>query len=153
MYLVTKEIKLKTKYGYRVILLDDEDYDFVISNNIRLTIQNAGRKHSYARYYIYKNGKRKSVLLHRIIMKCPKNKVIDHINHDTFDNRKSNLRIVTHRTNSCNMKTNTSGVPGVGYHKATKKWRAYYNKNNKHISLGYYNTKQEAIQARKVVGW
>ena len=74
-------------------------------------------------------------------MKCPKNKVIDHINHDTFDNRKSNLRIVTHRTNSCNMKTNTSGVPGVGYNKATKKWRAYYNKNNKHISLGYYNTK------------
>lgn len=58
--------------------------------------------------------------LHRIVMKPPLNKVVDHINGDTLDNRKCNLRICTPSNNSMNrMKqtNNTSGVIGVNFFK------------------------------------
>ena len=42
--------------------------------------------------------------LHRLIMNCPDGYEIDHINHNRTDNRKCNLRIVTHAENMKNMK-------------------------------------------------
>lgn len=90
--------------------------------------------------------------LSRIIMDCPKNKVVDHINHDTLDNRKSNLRIVTHQQNMFNSsvnKNNTSGVKGVYYNKANQKWKAIIGFNNEKINLGYYNNFKDAVKARE----
>ncbi|MCB5953975.1 AP2 domain-containing protein [Enterococcus sp. CWB-B31] len=46
-------------------------------------------------------------------------------------------------------KTNTSGYPGVSYAKRERKWRAYITLKGKQQSLGYYNTKEEAIEARQ----
>jgi len=148
-----KTIVLKTINGNFSLLLDDDVFDYIKRNNIHLTVQNSKSKHPYVRYYVRENNKRKSVLLHRLIMGFPQGLVVDHIDRNTMNCQRSNLRVVKVRTNCCNISTNTSGTPGVGFHKATKKWRAYYNNNNKHISLGYYKIKQEAIEARKVIGW
>lgn len=78
---------------------------------------------------------------------------IDHINGNRADNRIANLRLVTKVKNSRNLKiriSNTSGYPGVFLIKATGKWRAYIgNGCGKYISLGRYNTREEAIAARK----
>jgi len=46
--------------------------------------------------------------------------------------------------------SNTSGVRGVYFHKATKLWYASMKFKGKHIWLGSYPTKLEAKQARKV---
>src|SRR5215470_7214120 len=46
----------------------------------------------------------RGLLMHRLITGCPKGKEVDHINHDTLDNRRSNLRIVTHKQNQQNGK-------------------------------------------------
>ena len=43
---------------------------------------------------------------------------------------------------------NTSGVTGVGWHKTKGKWRAYIKVNYKQKDLGYYNSFEEAKQAR-----
>lgn len=50
----------------------------------------------------YPNGK--ILLLHRFITNCPDGMMVDHINHDRRDNRRSNLRICTAKVN-CNNKS------------------------------------------------
>ena len=72
----------------------------------------------------------------------------DRINGDRADNRIANLRLVTKVKNS--RISNTSGYPGVFLIKATGKRRAYTgNRCGKYISLGCYDTREEAIAARK----
>ena len=90
--------------------------------------------------------------LHRLIMDCPDDMVVDHINHNKLDNRKSNLRICTQQqncTNKSKTSKNTSGAVGVCWEKRRKKWFAQITHNQKNIFLGYYNTKEEATEARK----
>lgn len=90
--------------------------------------------------------------LHRFVMNCPKELEVDHINHNGLDNRKENLRIVTHHQNKFNnpiQLNNTSGVTGVSWSKTKNKWRAYITINDKQKSLGYYTEKEDAIKARK----
>lgn len=87
------ELILETKrYGAVKILIDDEDEIIatqkplsVIKNNNHLYVMTSDKEY-----------------LHRIIMNAPKGRVIDHINHNTLDNRKCNLRICTHSENKLN---------------------------------------------------
>lgn len=79
------------------------------------------------------------------------NFIIDHINRDTLDNRKSNLRIVTlsqNRQNHGIQKNNTSGFSGVSWNTRQNKWHSQIFNDKKVISLGYYTNKEEAIKAR-----
>lgn len=82
------------------------------------------------------------VKLHRFITNCPKSMEVDHINHNKLDNRKSNLRICTHQQNCMNVADN---VKGIHYDKSRNKWMAYIKGKN----LGRFNSKEEAIEARK----
>jgi hypothetical protein len=77
---------------------------------------------------------------------------IDHINGNQLDNRIANLRLASNAENSRNCKlskNNTSGVTGVSYHAKAKKWFAQIMLNRKNNNLGLFNTKEEAIAARK----
>ena len=89
--------------------------------------------------------------LHRFLLNVTdKNQFVDHINHDTLDNRKSNLRICSLQENSRNRKkakTNKSGYKGVVLYKQSGKWKAYTKVNMKSKHLGYYDTKEEAALA------
>lgn len=71
--------------------------------------------------------------------------VVDHINNNRLDNRKSNLRIVTKNINSYNRK-----CKGVCYDNYYKKYRAYISVDNKRIELGKFNNEEDAIAARKI---
>ena len=88
--------------------------------------------------------------MHNIVMNCSsKEIVVDHIYHQTNDNRKSELRLVTNQQNGMNRKlpiNNTSGCVGVA--KSKNRWLAKIKVNGKNLSLGSYLTKEEAIQAR-----
>ena len=77
---------------------------------------------------------------------------IDHINRNRSDNRIANLREVTNKQNLQNTgkrSNNTSGHPGVRWHKRASKWRACIKHDYKHIHLGYFSILEEAISARK----
>jgi hypothetical protein len=77
---------------------------------------------------------------------------VDHIDGNGLNNKFSNLRLVSHELNMKNKslyKTNNTGQPGVSYFKQTGKWRAAISigKIKKHI--GYYDSIDDAISARK----
>lgn len=91
-----------------------------------------------------------SIRMHRLIMNCPKDLQIDHINLKKNDNRKENLRICTYKENCRNRNSgrNTSGTIGVSYISKINKWCASIFVNEKQIRLGYFKSKEEAINAR-----
>lgn len=100
------------------------------------------------------NGIRHHVSMHRLIMNAKKGEIVDHINGNTMDDSRINLRIVTRCQNAQNHKMsslNTSGTTGVTYRKENGKWRAYYSLNGKKHYLGDYLSKEEAIEAREKV--
>lgn len=103
-------------------------------------------------YFICKE-KNKIVRMHRCIMNCPKDMVVDHINGDTLDNRKCNLRICTKLQNQYNQKKHKgkrhSKYKGVTFRRdlISKPWEAFIYPNRKHIRLGYFETEVEAAKA------
>ena len=80
----------------------------------------------------------------------PKN-IPDHINRNTLDNRKENLRIADKSLNAVNAgirTSNTSGVTGVSWNKNTNSWRAYISYQGKRIELGHRKDFKEAVILR-----
>lgn len=77
---------------------------------------------------------------------------IDHIDCDKLNNHIDNLRCSTAMQNSRNREKhigNTTGYKGISFDKKCRKkpWRPIIGVNYKHISLGYYETKEEAYAA------
>jgi len=80
--------------------------------------------------------------LHRFILNYYGKKEVDHINRDKLDNRKSNLRIVDRIVNRAN-----NGAEGVYFDRG--KWRAKIARFGKRYTVGTFDTKEDAIAARK----
>ncbi len=92
----------------------------------------------------------------RLIMSCPDGMVVDHINGNTLDNRRHNLRICTVTENNQNTrkKTNTSSrFKGVNRNKNKKYncWSAYLRMGGKTVNLGSYATEEDAARAYDIV--
>jgi hypothetical protein len=95
--------------------------------------------------YVMTIKNKKIILLHHLILGKPlRGYNIDHINHNTLDNRKQNLRFVTYSQNSMNRKSK-----GYIWVKDVKKWKVQIYINHKQITLGYFINEQNAINARK----
>lgn len=80
------------------------------------------------------------------------NSIIDHINCNKLDNRLCNLREANRSQNAMNVyiyKNNISSFKGVGFHKATGKFRARCQANKKRVFIGYFDTAEEANEAYK----
>jgi hypothetical protein len=75
---------------------------------------------------------------------------IDHIDGNPLNNKIENLRACTATENLCNARTrsnNISGVKGVAWIKPRQKWRVRLNFNKKEYHIGYFDEKQDAINA------
>lgn len=86
-------------------------------------------------------------------MNFPENMVIDHINNNSLDNRKSNLRLCTKRENSLNCIKRVKGTSlykGVHYEEGRKKYTAQIMVNRKHIFLGRFKTEDQAAMAYNI---
>ena len=83
----------------------------------------------------------------------PENKpFVDHIDNNGFNNHISNLRWATNQENQLNVKccrNSKSGIRGVHFNTRQKKWVARYSIDKKQIHIGYFNTIEEATEARK----
>jgi hypothetical protein len=133
--------------GYDV-LIDDENFELINAYTWRFTSTCHGGPYLYRRYR--SNGKQRMIFFHRTITCCPKGMLIDHINGNTLDNRKCNLRICTHQQNMKNQKrrkNNTSGYKGVSFDKRDKVYRAHISLNMKRIYLGSFKSPEDAYAA------
>lgn len=126
------------------------------THNVNWAGKEAGT-HNHTSKYIMLCVTGQSILAHRaawflVYGEWPEYE-IDHINHDRHDNRIENLRQVDRHHQLKNLALrgrNTSGVTGVGYNKRSKKWRARIGYNGVTYNLGAFETKEEAVQARKL---
>lgn len=90
------------------------------------------------------------VLAHRWIVGADRGDEVDHINGDKLDNRRVNLRLVTHSQNICNRPTqsnNTSGYRGVYWHRKLEKWGAQIKVDGRQNYLGVHLTLEDAARA------
>lgn len=79
-------------------------------------------------------------------------KYIDHINQNSLDNKIENLREATQSQNCANQKlkkNNTSGYKGVTFRKDTNKWVARITVNWKSLTLGCFDSPEDAYAAYK----
>ena len=102
------------------------------------------------KYYLY-NGKN-AIYYHRLIMGAKKGDIIDHIDRDSKNNLKSNLRVVTSKENSYNRtksssKYNSSVYIGVSFDTHSGKWKASININGKRKTIGRYTNEIDAAMA------
>jgi len=89
--------------------------------------------------------------LHRIIAGARNGEIVDHINGNTLDNRRSNLRIVTMQENAMNVglrKDSKTGIKGVNWRKDAHCWTAHIQYKKKKMHIGCYDNKEDAIAAR-----
>lgn len=144
--------------GYDV-QIDEEDWDKV--SQYRWSVHTTSIKRNRQVYFIANvviNTKHTTIPLHRFIhfgvIDIQNNKLVDHINRDTLDNRKCNLRLVSSAENSWNkgrMQQSSSPYKGVLWYKRGNKWTAaIYTKleNGKtvRLHLGYFTSPEEAAK-------
>lgn len=140
-----KTIKLQRNL---TALVDDEDYVKVALYRWYALIQENKINRVY--HTFIREKKKYNTSLHWFVLgytsRIP-GKVIDHINGNTLDNRKSNLRVCTSKENSRNSRLKEKGYKGVDFRKDRKKWRTTIRVEGKKIALGHYESLIEAALA------
>ena len=142
-----QEAKIKIvsqKHGTHFAIIDIEDVELCETITWHLEYSKTIKS-----FYVRGNINNKKISLHRLITSCPTGMVVDHINHDTLDNRKENLKTCLTRENNKNNKSNTSGFCGVVWDKSRNKWKAQIKYGNKLLFLGRYKSYDDACNARK----
>lgn len=132
------------------ILVDTEDLELIDSLQRKIFVKQSGKIYAaVASKALPSSSSKWRVLgLHRFLMGDPEGLVIDHINHNTLDNRKSNLRAVTVAENGQNQVgahvDSETGIRGVTFRKDRRKFQAQATVKGEHYYLGVYGTLEEA---------
>jgi hypothetical protein len=144
--------KLLVGKNDEVFIFDADDYEKV--KKFQWSVGGT-KNHRYASNSVI------GTYLHRYILGYFGSLSIDHINGDTYDNRKGNLRIVEHKNNIHNAqkyrKSCTSKYKGVCFVTERKKWKAAIHKGSTYYHLGLYLSEIDAaiaynIAAKKYFG-
>jgi hypothetical protein len=139
----TREIPLTQGY---VAIVDADDYEHVMAaGNWYASVD---ERRTYARRNMRRDdGRRTTMRLHTFLTGLH---LVDHINGDGLDNRRSNLRSATNAENSKNQRipvNNTSGFKGVAWHKRDMRWQAYIRLDDGRRHLGTFTTAEDAAYA------
>lgn len=127
--------------------VDAEDYEDLLQYSWYVHKESGAQ--DTPRYIAEARVNGKYVKMHRYIMKARRNQIVDHINRDPLDNRKSNLRFVTrsqNRHNSIRGK-NKAGHKGIYWIEGKKAWRAVIKIKKKVHYIGQFKKKRDAIKA------
>ena len=129
-------------------------------NGFKYTVKEKIRKPSiridgYLAVNLLRDGIRESKNIHVLVAMAFLNHkpngmkiVVDHITNDRSDNRLENLQLISQRENCTKDKKGYSSQHvGVGWNKASNKWRAAIKIDGKRNHLGYFSDELEAAKA------
>ena len=125
-----------------IALIDPCDRDAVRAHNW-----------TFSNRYVCTSIHGKTVRLHRFIVQPGPGMHVDHINGDSLDNRRANLRVCTRSQNLQNRRLNAdsrTGIKGVGV-LSTGRYRVRVQANGKRLHIGVFDTLEEAALARSTV--
>ena len=97
------KISINSKNGNVFAIIDRDDFEKVNSYKTSWYVSIRENKIEAVVTKVQKNKIRKNIPLHRLITNCIDGKVVDHINGNVLDNRKTNLRVVLAKENSTNL--------------------------------------------------
>jgi hypothetical protein len=138
-----KTMKIPLTQG-KVALVDAEDYEYLMQ-----------WKWYYLDGYAVRHCPRPAtglIRMHRTVLErmgFEDFEDSDHRDRNRSDNRRRNLRAVTHHQNNYNRSkqtNNTSGYTGVYWHRQVKKWCARLKVNGKYKHLGLFTDKEDAAR-------
>lgn len=138
---MTKQILLTQE---KVALVDDADYEWLIQRK-----WHAHRSHK-AWYARRPEGRNQTVFMHREIMNASTGEEVDHIDGNSLNNTRANLRLCTMTQNQRNkpkFSNNTSGYKGVSWSKQKNKWHARIYTMGRNVHIGLFDSAVEAALA------
>lgn len=150
---------------HAIAMIDTEDLEMLISptfegGKMRWIAHNSNEQ-GHHRWGNYVLGTDRKTRMHRAVLSLDDHSlIVDHVNGDTFDNRKENLRVITRAENNKNMRKrvdNTTGATGVQYNRRHNNYKALITLEGTVHHLGTFNTLELANTAyraaAKVLGF
>ncbi len=149
----------RVRYGYtfrrikltrgKYAIVDVEDFEWLNQDKWHCS------HYGYAKRAVSnKSGKGRRqvvVYMHKLLCPAPEGMIVDHINRNSSDNRKVNLRAATQKQNLWNRKFMRRGgktrYNGIRWDKNRKKWQVRLTINGRRESFGYYADEIEAAKA------
>lgn len=129
---MSKQIPL-TRGQY--VLVDERDYESLARYRWHCTAN------GYAARTVIKRKRKKTIYMHRELLKAPARLQVDHCNQDKLDNRRENLRLVTAQQNTMNRsKQRNRSAPYKGVSRHRGRWQARIWVDGKSLHLGYFDT-------------
>lgn len=136
------------------VLIDEEDWPRILKGfrNLVRIFQIGGIPRICGRL---DNETRNWEYLHRFLLSADKDSVVDHINHNPLDNRKTNLRILSKSGNTLNRrgatKRSQTGIRGVCWNKFNNNWMVQLQIDKKKINPRYFRSLVEAEKYAKAL--
>jgi hypothetical protein len=149
----------RIRYGYsfrrikltrgKYAIVDAEDFERLNRYKWHCTYYGYAKR---AEYKKFEKGRRQiETYMHKMVCPAPKGMIVDHINRNSLDNRKVNLRAATQKQNVWNRKfirkTGKTRYNGIRWDKNREKWQVRLMINGRRESFGYYADEIEAAKA------
>lgn len=140
----------------KFVLVDEEDYERIMQVSASWMYTKAGRKSHLPGYAVIRHKDRVPTItfLHRVVMRAPEERLVDHRDRNTLDCRKRNLRFADDQQSNANRGKHASNVrnfrskyKGVCQPKDYRKWIALITINDRTIRIGTFETEEEAARA------
>jgi len=131
-----------------VTVVDDADFDMLNAFSWMATPASNKKKH-YVSRSIWVGGSNKTVYMHRVLLNAPRGLEVDHIDGDSLNNQRANLRLCTKGQNAVNRRSYSpaSGYRGVYGNTPRDTFKAEVTTNGERQRLGTFADPVEAAKA------